>query len=207
MNAIALDDAYATLAEYKAVAGHTGTGDDTVITRDLKTVSRWLEQKLGRFFAKDTVDQTRLYIVPSRSDTLWIDDLSAAPTSIKIDEDNDGLVTDETALAATDFEVRPLNALVQPEKEAYTHIVLTPWGDDVNFARGLRVQVVGKFGWPAVPNQVLTACIEFTRLLRLETPRSTTRITELEGTIAMSRPAQAMLEELISRYRMAVPFG
>jgi hypothetical protein len=204
---MALDDAYATLADYKAVAGHTGTGDDAVINRDLKTVSRWLEQKLGRFFAKDTVDKTRLYVPRSRSDTLWVDDLSATPTSIKIDEDDDGLFTDETALVATDFELWPLNALVQPEQEAYTHIVLTPWGKKGKWTPSLHVQVVGKFGWPAVPNQVLTACIEFTRLLRLETPRSTTRITELEGTIAMSRPAQAMLDQLVNRYSRAVPFG
>jgi len=203
---MALSDQYATLAQYKAVAGHTGTGDDAVIDRDLKTVSRWLEQKTGRFFSKDTVDATRLYIPQSKGDTLWVDDLSATPTSIKIDENDNGLFA-EAALAATDYELRPLNALVQPEQEAYTQIVLTPWGTKGNWPRGLRVQVVGKFGWPAMPNLILTACIEFTRLLRLETPRSTTRITELEGTIAMSRPAQAMLDQLVNRYSRAAPFG
>ena len=182
---MAISDAYATAAQYRTVVSKTDTGDDTDVDTDLTTVSRYLERYLGRFFNVDASDVTRLYVIgegiaepPNGHKTLWVDDLSAAPTTIKIDEDNDGVFTDETALASTDYELRPLNAPDGPEAKPYTHIYLPAWGDKSNWPHGLRVEIVGKWGWLAVPKPIERATIHVTALLRLQSPRATERIPD-----------------------------
>jgi hypothetical protein len=99
---MALSDPYATAAEYRAVVNRSDVSADAQILTDLTAVSRYLEKKLGRFFNKDTGDVTRTYLIPAASDRLWIDDLSAAPTSITIDLNGNGSFADETALISTD---------------------------------------------------------------------------------------------------------
>ena len=195
-----ISDAYATATEYREVSGSGDAGLDSVIDRDLTSVSRWLEHKLDRFFNVDAGDVARIYEAKQARE-LWINDLSAAPTTIKIDEDNDGSFADETALVATDYELRPLNADKGPEVEPYSHILLTSWGTKSSW-KNLRVEITGKWGWLAVPDIVKSATIEFTRLWRMETPRATTAITEMDQVIGMSRSAQSMLEELVSRYKV-----
>ncbi len=196
----AVSDAYATAAQYRSLIGKTDTGQDADVLTDLKAVSRYLEGKLGRFFNKDASDATRLYMVPATSDHIWIDDLSAAPTTIKIDMDGDGSFADESALAAGDYELLPRNAAAGPEARPYTQIRLTEYGNYVQFVAGQRVQVVAKFGWPAVPDAIQRATIHLTAILRLETPRATRRISELDGTIEASADAMGIVRQLTDDY-------
>ena len=197
---MAVDAAYATAAQYRAVIGKTDTGQDADILTDLKSISRYLEGKLGRFFNVDAADVTRVYTTPVTSDHIWIDDLSAAPTSIKIDTDGDGSFADEDALTASDYELIPLNAALGPEARPYTSIRLTEWGDYVQFVKGQRVQIVGKFGWASVPDAIQRACIQLTAILRLESPRATRRISELDGTIEASADAANIVRQLTDSY-------
>ena len=197
---MAISDAYATAEEYRAISGGVDAAKDPVIDRDLKAVSRWLERRLGRFFNVDAATVARIF-EPVQATRLQINDLSAAPTTIKIDENDDGSFADDTALAATDYELRPLNVDKGPEAEPFTEVHLTRWGTKSSW-KNLRVEIVGKWGWLVVPDIVKDATIEFTRLWRMEGPRSTTRISEMEGVIGMSRSAQSMLEELVSTYKV-----
>lgn len=190
--------AYATAAEYRAVVGRTDTGQDAQITTDLTAISRFLDERLGRFFGKDDADTTRVYVVPTTQAHLWIDDLSAAPTSVKLDEDLDGVF--EVTLAATDYELLPLDAAQGPEARPYTRIRLTPWGTRSAFAAGTRVQVTGRFGWPAVPALITAATIQLTAIYRLETPRATRRIPELGEAIEASADAQQLIRRLTEQY-------
>ncbi len=197
----AVTDAYATAAEYRAAIGKTDTGSDAQILLDLTAISRYLEGKLERFFNKDAADVTRVYIVPASGTELRIDDLSTTPTSIKIDEDGDGSFDDETALTSSDYELLPLNADKGPEPRPFTRIGLTSWGDYGSWTKGQRVQVTGKFGWPAVPQAIKTACIQLTGILRLETPRATSRVAELADVIEASPEAQRLIFQLQDNYR------
>lgn len=198
---MALSDAYATAAEYRAVIDKTDTGSDDDILTALTVVTRQLENELHRFFNKDASDATRVYVPESRSRDLWIDDLSAAPTSVTIDTDGDGDFDDEDALAATDYEPWPLNATLEPEPQPYTRLHLPPWSTVGLWTPDLRVQVIGKSGWPSVPPAIKRATIELTALLRLETPRATQRISEMEGTIQASPQAQGIIKRLYAPYR------
>lgn len=189
---------YATAAEYRAVVGRTDTGQDTQIDTDLTAVSRLLDRRLGRFFGKDQADVARIYAPAEPSAYLWIDDLSTAPTSLKLDGDNDGAF--ETTLASSDYEMLPLNAALDPEARPYTRIGMTPWGNYGSFTAGVRVQVTGKFGWPTVPSLIKAATIQLCAIYRLETPRATRRIPELGEAIEASPDAQNIIKQLTDQY-------
>lgn len=205
---MAITDAYATAAEYRADIKLTDPALDAQINDDLLAVSRYIERRLHRFFTKDDSDQTRIYIVGQYfgepvggHKILTIDDLSSTPTSIKIDEDGDGDFSDETALTATEYEMLPLNATLGPEPEPYTQIQLTPWGDQGSWPHLARVQIIGPWGWPAVPEAIKRGCIEITAIKRGESFRATNRIQEgMDTSIEASPQAQGIIRDLINVY-------
>lgn len=196
--------AYATAANYKAVVGMTDATKDAQITLDLLAVSRYIDGKMRRTFNKDTAATSRIYIVDTAADYLWIDDISTTPTSVEVDTDEDG--TYATSLAATDYEMLPHNAAKEPEARPFTKIKLLPWNDELlEFPANQRVRVTGLFGWPAVPEAIKTATIHITAILRLETPRATRRIAELGDTIEASDAAQYIIDKLMHNYQQARP--
>lgn len=196
---MAINAAYATAANYRSVVGKTDTGQDAEILTDLTAISRYLEGKLGRFFNKDASDVARIYLPVRSTATLRVDDLSAAPTTVKIDMDQDGVY--ETDIDSSDYELLPLNADKGPEPRPFTQIRLVSWGDYSWWLAGQRVEVTGKWGWPAVPGPVQRATIHLAAILRLETPRATRRIVELEGAIEASADAMSIVRQLTDAYQ------
>lgn len=196
---MAITDAYATAAEYRGVVGKTDTAQDAAILTDLTAISRYLEKKLGRFFGKDAAAVARVYVVPAAGSRLWVDDLAEAPTTVKLDDTGDN--TFATTLETTDFELWPLNADKGPEPRPHTRIDLAPWGSRFCFYPGERVQVTAKFGWPSVPAAIKSATIQLTAILRLESPRATRRISELEETIEASPDAQSIVKYLLDGFK------
>lgn len=188
--------AYATVEQYRAVTGKTDLEADTQIEEDLLAISRYLDATLRRYFGQSAVART--LIVPRTSDTLWTPDLAEAPTSVKADEDEDGVC--ETAI--TGFEVHPLNAALEPEPRPYTRIHLPSWASRTLFLEGQRVEVTAIWGWPAVPLAVNRACIHLTAILRLETPRATRRIQELGETVEASPDAMSIVRKLTDAYQV-----
>ena len=216
---MAVTDAYATAANYRGVVDKSDTGDDVEILADLKAVSRLLDRKLNRFFTQEAaVTRTYMpkpqgpqragwaeaenpYVAGGLTRVLYIDDLETL-TTIKIDEDRDGSFADETALAAADFELTPRNAPAGSDPEPYTAIELTEWGAKNAFPPGARVEVIGTWGWPAVPAAVARATIHLTGILRLESPRATRRIQEnMDSAFETSKAANDIISELIRNYR------
>lgn len=217
---MAVTDSYATLAQYKAEFKKTDTADDTPVTDTLAAVSRLLDRKLGRFFTQESA-ATRLYMpsasgIPTRPNwaesenpykyggltrLLYIDDLVSV-TTIKIDEDRDGVFTDETALATTDYELLPRNAALGSEPVPYNSIELTEWGTKFAWPTGCRVQIVGTFGWPAVPKAIQVATIHLAGIVRLSSPRASRRIPEgLDQFVETSRQAQDIICDLERHYK------
>lgn len=203
---MAIGDAYATAAEYLAVTDRVDASENTIIERDLKAVSRHIDAELGRpsGFNKDAAATVRIYD-PSSSlgafARLYIEDLVelGGSGSITIDTGRDN--TFATTLPTTDYELLPRNASVGPEARPYDTIELTSWGTRGVFVPGQRVKVTGIHGWPAVPAAIVAATIELTRIVRLESPRSTTRVNEMQQVISTSRAAQGIIDKLLERYR------
>lgn len=196
---MAITDAYASASEYRVVTGRTDTGSDAQILLDLKAISRFLEGKLERFFTKNAEDVARVYVPPESATAIWIDDLSASPTTVKLDTAGDG--TFATTLVSSDYELLPLNADKGPEPRPYTQIAMTPWGSYGAFIEGQRVEITGKWGWPAVPEPIKQATIHLTAILRLETPRATRRVVELDTVMEASADAQSLIKQLTDNYR------
>lgn len=207
---MALTDAYATAAQYRAVTRNTDRGAEAVILRDLKAVARMLDRRLRRHFNREADATEHLYMAPEldahdpAQAILFVDDIaSTAGLVIKIDTDNDGLVSDEAALASTDYQLFPLNAARGPEPAPWTSIRLTPSGDYRKFPKGVLVSVTAIHGWPtATPPAITAANIELTRILRLEGPRGlNTANVGLEQIETLTVEARRIVAELVRDYQ------
>lgn len=216
---MSVTDAYATVVAYRGMTTKSDSGDDAEILTNLTSVSRFLDRRLGRFFAKDAAALARVFPTPhardaprpgwaeaenpwaagSLSRTLLIDDLVSV-TSIIVDEDRDGLFSDD-ALGALDYELIPRNAALGPEPSPYTAVELTPYGSVFSWTPNTRVQITGVWGWPSVPAAITDATIQLTAILRLESPRATQRVNELDQVVSTSGAAQRIVDDLVRQYR------
>jgi hypothetical protein len=195
---MAVTDAYCTAAEYRAALDKTDTGEDAEVLGDATAVTRYIERVTHRFFTKDASDATRIFVGDGYT-TLDVGDLVSV-TTIKIDTDRDGSFADETALAATDYELLPLNAGDGSEPGPYRCIGLTDYGTVHNWPAGARVQVIGVFGWPAVPAAIKAATIQITGILRLEGNRGISQVTDLGTIISTNAQARNLISDLVYSY-------
>ncbi len=194
---MAISDQYVATEVYMEHVGRDNTSKEAEIDRALKTVSRWIEAKTERHFTQSD-SETRLFIAGGRHTTLVeggrvfrpLEDIVSV-SSIKIDKDKDGSFADETALAATDYQLFPLNAALRPIVEPFTEIRLTEWGDESVWPDGAPVEIIGIFGWPAVPEGIQQVCLDVTGILLMDTPRATERILDgfgIDGAVANASP-------------------
>lgn len=197
---MSISAAYATPAEYRRVTGMTDAGMDADIAIDLQAVSRYLDGEMRRFFTRDAVPVTRVYAPQSDARTLAVDDMSTAPTQIRVDTAGDR--TFATTLTPVDYELLPRNADKEPEPWPFTRIALTPQSRIASFAAGQPVEITARFGWPAVPDAIRRATIHITAILRLESPRATRRIAELGDTVETSQQAQNIIRQLANQYKV-----
>jgi len=220
-----LSDAYATPQLYRAVIHKLDERVDDDIQGDLLAVSRYMEHRLHTFFNKDDTLKTR-YFTPAfkivggssngagwaESENPWmhlrgypylqIDPIAdVTGLVITVDTDRDGDFADETALVSADYVLLPRNALVGPEPLPYTYIQQR---NDFHWQPYSEVKIDAIWGWPAVPKAVERACCHLTALLRIETPRATT-ITQMEQSIGASKECQAILDNLMSAYKVQLP--
>lgn len=205
--------AYASAADYRReIKPDASIDDDPNILIDLTRMSRHLDGKLGRFFGQDAADVTRVY-APSTNiyqypgmrkltfGNCGLDDYVSV-TSVTLGTFGDTWET--SPLDTADYELRPSNAALGPEPWPYTEIVLH---------RGVlsahrRIQVIGVAGWPAIPEAIRGAVIQYTALYRREGPMATNRFQEtMEGAIEASPDARRLLRELMDRYRRDFGFA
>jgi|TARA_R110002020_G_scaffold273457_4_gene488613 hypothetical protein len=198
---VAVTDAYATAATYRAMLSKSDTAEDAEILTDLTAISRYIERKLGRFFTTDASNVTRVYqntLYTNQPKTLFVDDLVSINT-LKVDENDDGTFG-ESAWASTDYELLPRNAADGPEPAPYTELFIPPWSTK-NLWGHHRVELNGKFGWPSVPSAIERACVQLTGILRLETPRGTRQVNiGAETVLETSEIAQDIVADLLNVY-------
>lgn len=149
---------YVTPEEFRSRVGiaETDSLDNFEILAICRTVSRWIDNHCGRHFFRTTA--TRTYI-PSGYYLLDVDDIVSV-TTLKTDPGGDG--TYDVTWATTDYQLLPTNVTTF-EQKPYTQIKAVgsytfpvTWYDPAN-VRTDRVQLVGVFGWPAVPDSIKQA--------------------------------------------------
>ena len=205
---MALGDSYVTLAEYRASLSSGETAANADITRNLKSISRYIDWKLGyqqTGFCKDATTSVRLYDGTGMPD-LRVDAIATkTDLVVTVDDDLDGGFDHDTALAAGDFELRPLNADKGPQPRPWTWLKLPERGDRREWPRESLVKVEAKHGWMKVPNGIKDATIQFAAMLRVESTYATMQIQQIDTVVQASPQARSILKGLAEQYRTSAP--
>lgn len=194
-----IPESYATVAEYRAAIHKIDEGADDVIERDLLAVSRYLERRTGRIFARDVEPERRRFYFGW---SCWVptDDMSEEPEIVALGLPPGGpLDAVNVAESGRDFRPYPstaLQGLHAIEPRAYEGLHFT-----APRSVGYPVDIVLRWGWPAVPVGIERATIEITAIWRLESPRATSRVNELDQVVGTSELANRIVKDLIDTYR------
>lgn len=161
---MALGDSYALIGELKTrLGGVTGSTDDAALTNALAVASRGIEQVCGRQFNQATSATARLFYPRSQCLAIVDDFYTTSGLIIATDSGNDG--TYETTWAASDYQLEPLNGVVNGESGWPYWMIRAVAGrllwSGIATTTALRapLQVTAQWGWAAVPVGVKEACL------------------------------------------------
>lgn len=223
---MAWDIAYASVEQYKAERKQTGTTTTEGVERDLRAISRIIDKRTGRRFGKSDTTEIRTYYaagqsrVPrtwgmrpagwAESENPWryegivrilsIDDLwSTTGLRMVVDDNRDGSFTGDPDLDLSQFDFIPLNA--QVDGKPYTDVMVPDWSQFGGFANGRKILVESpNWGWAEVPEAIQRGAIDLCQILRLESPRATRTMTDLNQVLSVTPAANNILSELIRDY-------
>ena len=155
---MAITNGYCTLAELKAALRITDSVDDSLLEIAINGASREIDGYCERTFYSTSA--TRVF-APQSATVCEIDDLSSV-TSIKSSSNGDG--TFDVTWTSGDYQLEPLNGISGGLTSPYTRIravgdYLFPEFPSYGINSEATVQVVGTFGYSAIPDAVKQACI------------------------------------------------
>lgn len=153
---MALGDAYLTGPQLAGYMGISTTNPDTVRDTELQaaatSASKAINRACGRDFNNQTDASARLFI-PSAPRFVVTDDIySTDSLVVEVLEYGNVVMT----LTGTEYELTPLNGIVDGEPRPYTGFRL-PWPWHSWFWAGTRIRVTAKWGWAAVPDDIVQA--------------------------------------------------
>lgn len=194
-----LSNAYITLVEAKSVdlLNFSDTSHDSILEKAVNAVSRAIDNKCGRFFWKESVDSTNYFTAKSEKYVLIGDYVSI--TTLSTDSNGDRTYTDWTV--DTDYDLWPYNSAL--DYRPYVRIDIAPNGAKrfyANVAKG--VKIVGKRGWPAVPDPIHNACALWLlrAFKRYSTPLGVSAMTALGQLDVKVPPPDPDVMELLNPY-------
>jgi hypothetical protein len=155
---MAITNGYCTLADVKAAARITDSVDDSLLEISIEAASRQIDGFCNRVFYSTT--GTRVY---QNTDSFLCetDDIISIST---LKTSTDG-VNFDTTWKVSDYQLEPLNGVSGGLVQPYTRIraigdYLFPiWSVSSSYTNKAAVQVVGTFGWSAIPSAVKQATI------------------------------------------------
>lgn len=155
-----ITNGYATLAQVKSRLSvpTATTTDDTLIEEAIESASREIDNHCYRRFYTDASATARVYY-PTKSALVAIDDFYTA-TGLVIKTDTAGDGTYATTWASTDYELHPLNGIVDGES-GWPYWEIKAIGSHrfpICSDGPAPLQVTAKWGWSAVPKPVYEAC-------------------------------------------------
>lgn len=194
---MAITNGYATLAQIKAALRITDTVDDSLLEMAVESASRAIDGFAGRYFYSSGT-ATRLYVADD-SLQVHIDDLAGTAITVETDPMLDG--TWANTWATTDYQLEPLNGVVDGLPTSYTRLRATGNYLFPLFAGQALVRVTGVFGWATVPNAVTQACIiQGSRIFkRLDSPLGVAGFGDL-GAIQITRELDPDVAQLVEPY-------
>lgn len=198
-----ITNGYATLAAAKSFLlpeASTDAADDVIIESIIESVSRLTDAQTCRRFYKDATDATQ-YFTPQNAAYLEVPDLISITS---LNTDDGGLRTYSWSWAATDYDLWPYNAAL--EGRPYRRIDIAP-SANYTFPAGIAksVKIVGKFGWPAIPQDINQACLVGVKAFynsRFGQNVSGTATVTGAGVVISPRDMPAEFWTLINPYRL-----
>jgi hypothetical protein len=173
---------YITEEQLKSARGMTNyTFADGEIPTAITTASRTVDKLCGRyrrFWLDDDAEQVRVYTALDDCRVV-IDDL-AELTTVKTDQNGDG-VYETTWTAGRDFTLTPLNA--DSDNRPWEMLKRRELGRYVFPCWEAGVQVTGRFGWPEVPSEVVTATLLLASRYLMRARESTFGILAVGGPV------------------------
>lgn len=158
---MAIGDLYATLVEGRGRVGITDaadTVDDTRLTNALTAASRGIERVCGRQFNDAGSASARLF-APGRCDLAEVHDFSTA-TGLIVASDTAGDGTYTTAWSAADYQLEPLDGIVDGEPGWPFWVIRAVGTQSFNiWSARASLRVTARWGWAAVPSPVHEACL------------------------------------------------
>lgn len=144
---------YTTVADVKAYLGITNSTFDTEIAADVAAAARWIDDNCDQIFYETSDIETRSYI-PQNPGYCITDGISefvalTAQESVWV-RDSDFMLEPQNAA----LQGRPFNAIRTIARPFIFTLSQIPAGW-AGFDG--RIYVTAKFGWPAVPNQIVQA--------------------------------------------------
>lgn len=192
---MAITNGYCTLAELKASLDITDSIDDSILERAVTSASRAIDRYCGRNFYKVTA--TRLF-VPRDNYIVDIDDLVSLTTLKTTDDDTQ---TFDITWSASDYQLEPLNGVVDGMPTPYTRIRAIGNYTFPLLDGEASVQIAGVFGFNAVPDEVNYATmIQASKLYkRKDSPLGV--ISGEYGAMRVGVRLDPQVSELVDAYR------
>lgn len=208
---MALGDPYASLTDIKNYLKLPliDTTRDANLSAALLSASGDIEKHCQRQFNLDATVSQRLYRPDNWRDAR-VDDFGTL-TGLIVDIDNGGTGNFSQTLAASDYEVYPLNGISDgtpgwPYNRLYT--TGSAWFPAVPYGRRGTVRVTAKWGWPSVPATIKQACliIAAQKFRLADAPWGVAGMTEF-GTAVRIREIPLVKETLVPYIRYPVLGG
>lgn len=201
---MAITNGYADLGVFQAELGVDDSVDNDRLERVIETVSRLIDEYCGQFFY-DAKEQTRYFTaIPSRRGIIVPVDPLRAVDTLSVSTTDGG---EYSARAASTFVLEPRNNPSASPARPY---------ETVRFPRlnfhmvPDGVEIVGTFGWAAVPRQVTEAClIQSSRIQkRKDAPFGIADVPSLEGGgMRLSARLDPDVELLLKPFRRPAGLG
>lgn len=155
---MALGDPYATLFELQSYLGIPDAEDDEQLTDALASASREVEDYCHRQF-NDAGSATARVYYPEHGCRVEVDDFHTT-TGLVVDTDDGDDGTYETEWASTDYQLQPLNGIVDGVTGwPYREILAVESRRFPTCPKRPPVQVTARWGWAAVPAPVKQATL------------------------------------------------
>jgi hypothetical protein len=189
---------YASLNEVKAALRITDAVDDALLEMAVESASRLIDGHAARqFWSAGTASR---YFVAQDDFVVEVDDLASGTVTVQTAQDADGIF--DTTWKTTDFQLEPLNAVLDGIPWPYTTIRAV--GDYLWPVSGgeALVKVTGVYGWPSVPIAIKQACIiQASRIFkRLDSPLGVAGFGDL-GAIRVTRDLDPDVAQLVMPYK------
>jgi len=152
-----LANQYGTVDELKARFAITDTIDDYLIRKAIRAASRQIDKLCRRRFYADATATARQYWRDSTLHTYVDEFWTNTGLIVATDQDDDGVF--EVTWAAADFQLEPLNGIVDGDPGWPFNLIRAVEAKTFPAAKRPGVQVTAKWGWSAIPDDIREATL------------------------------------------------